>query len=256
MLKGESHYVAANQFLDSFAHYRQSQGLPILSVNWGPLTGSGILPLGLVEDLAKLGVTTTNMDQAIKAFGYLLRTDTAQTIIVDIDWHIFKSAYEAKKRRPLFEQIDLPVKQLPVLQPQTPESILQRLQQAPAGERNTILVEHISMTLAQVLGMESTQWLDSKQGFFDIGMDSLTAIELKNRLQVSFDKELPTTLTFDYTTIETMADYLMNEVLGLSIPIEESTEGDRLIATTTKLEQLSEEEVEALLLKKLKICKY
>jgi hypothetical protein len=62
---------------------------------------------------------------------------------------------------------------------------------------------------------------------------------------------LPTTLAFDYTTIETMADYLMNEVLGLSIPIEESTEGDRLIATTTKLEQLSEEEVEALLLKKL-----
>ncbi len=83
-----------------------------------------MLPLGLVEDLAKLGVTTTNMDQAIKAFGYLLGTDTAQTIIVDIDWHIFKSAYEAKKRRPLFEQIDLPVKRLPVLfQPQTPESI-------------------------------------------------------------------------------------------------------------------------------------
>jgi malonyl CoA-acyl carrier protein transacylase len=237
--KGQSDYVAANQFLDSFAHY--SKGLPVLSINWGPLTGGGMLPMTMVKDLANLGVATTEMEQAINVLGYL--SGMQQAIVADIDWHLFKAVYEAKRQRPLFEQIDMPIVPQPVVQQQT--SVLQRIQQAPASERKHLLTKHISDTLAHILVIESAKSIDLKQGLFDLGMDSLTAMELRNRLQTSLEVSLPSTLIFDYTTIEKLTNYLMNEVV--ESPKEEEIYDEK----AAQLEELSDEEVEAMLLKKL-----
>ena len=127
--------------------------------------------------------------------------------------------------------------------------ILQELQQAPASERHDILASHIQILLAQVLGLGSSQLPDLRQGFFDIGMDSLTAMELKNRLEHDLGTSLPSTLAFDYTTIQTLADYLLNESLSLGSPRVE--DDDALALATARLAQLSETEAETLLVEKL-----
>jgi acyl transferase domain-containing protein/acyl carrier protein len=247
--KRQAHYVAGNHFLDLFAHYRRAMGLPALTVNWGPLTGGGMLPPESVADLGRIGVSTSKMDQAIETFGYLLRTDTVQTTAVKIDWRPFKEIYAARGRHRLFEQIAAQPDQ-PAGRHSTPSRrILQELQQAPASERHEILASHIQFLLAQVLGLGSSQLPDLRQGFFDIGMDSLTAMELKSRLELDLGTSLPSTLAFDYTTIQTLADYLLNEALSLGEPRVE--DDDALALATARLEQLSETEAEDLLMEKL-----
>jgi acyl carrier protein len=253
--KRQAHYVAGNHFLDVFAHYRRGIELPALTVNWGPLTGGGMLPGELVADLARIGVLTSEMNQAIKTFGYLLGTDTIQTTVAKIDWRPFKEIYSVRKRRLLFERIELESDQEARQYSAPQRRILQDLQQAPASERREILASHIQISLAQVLGLASSQLPDLRQGFFDLGMDSLTAIELKSRLEQSLGASLPSTLAFDYTTIATLADHLLNEVLSLGLPGSEDArarqDDDALAIATARLEQLSEKEAETLLIQKL-----
>jgi acyl carrier protein len=248
--KRQAHYVAGNHFLDLFAHYRRGMCLPALTVNWGPLTGGGMLPPESVADLRRIGVSTCEMDQAIETFGYLLRTDTVQTTAVEIDWRLFKEIYAARGRDRLFEQIASTQPDQPAGRHSTPtRRILQELQQAPASERHEILASHIQLQLAQVLGLGSSQLPDLRQGFFDIGMDSLTAMELKSRLELDLGTSLPSTLAFDYTTIQTLTDYLVNESLSLgSAPVEDD---DGRAVAAARLEQLSEAEAETLLIEKL-----
>jgi malonyl CoA-acyl carrier protein transacylase len=191
--KGQSHYVAANQFLDSFAHYGHKLGLPILSVNWGPLTGGGMLSLysAEAESLVKLGVMATEMDQAIKAFSYLLGMDTAQTIMVDINWYLFKRAYEAKKRRPLFEQIDhrTIAPSDTVEQVQKREAISSRLEKASPTEHSKIITVYIQELVANVIKMNVSQ-LDIQQPLNMIGIDSLMAVELSNSIRTQLSVEV------------------------------------------------------------------
>jgi acyl carrier protein len=247
--KRQAHYVAGNHFLDVFAHYRRGIGLPALTINWGPLTGGGMLPPESVADLGRIGVSTCEMDHAIETFAYLLRTDTVQTTSVKIDWRLFKEIYAARGQHRLFEQIEARAGQPASRHSPPPRQILHELEQAPAGERHEILASHIQILLAQVLGLGSSQLPDLRQGFFDIGMDSLTAMELKSRLEASLGTSLPSTLAFDYTTIQTLADYLLNQALSLGEPRVEDK--DALALATARLQQLSETEAETLLIEKL-----
>jgi acyl transferase domain-containing protein/acyl carrier protein len=253
--KRQAHYAAGNHFLDVFAHYRRGIGLPALTVNWGPLTGGGMLPAELVADLARIGVLTSEMNQAIKTFGYLLGTDTVQTTVAKIDWRPFKEIYSVRKRRLLFERIEVQSDQEARQYSAPQRRILQDLQQAPASERHEILASHIQVSLAQVLGLGPSELPDLRQGFFDLGMDSLTAIELKSRLELSLGTSLPSTLAFDHTTITTLAEYLLNEVLSLGLPGREDAQArqddDAMAIAAARLEQLSEKEAETLLIQKL-----
>jgi hypothetical protein len=86
-------------------------------------------------------------------------------------------------------------------------------------ERKALLMAHVSSHVAQVLGWNLLNPLYQKCGFFAMGMDSLTSIELRNRLQTSLGSSLPSTLVFDYPTVEELVDYLAQEVLSaLMIP--------------------------------------
>ncbi|NEQ63123.1 MAG: acyl carrier protein, partial [Moorea sp. SIO4A1] len=136
---------------------------------------------------------------------------------------------------------------------------LQGLQQVPSHERHERLLSHIRDQVSKVLGWSSSHTIDPHQGFFDIGMDSLTSVELRNRLQTSLGRSLSSTLIFDYPTIDALAGYLVSEMFT-----EEEQEEDTDSAETTQkddhptqtltsvdVEQLSEEDAEALLLKKL-----
>ena len=247
--KGQAHYVAGNHFLDVFAHYRRRTGRPSLTVNWGPLTGGGMLPPEYVADLNRIGVSTAEMDRAIEIFGSLLRSDAVQTTPVTIDWTLFKEIYAARGRHRLFERIEAQPGQAASRTAAPSRQVLLELQQAPPGGRQTILAAHIQNVLAQVLGLEASQLPDVRQGFFDIGMDSLTAMELRSRLEVDLGTSLPSTLAFDYTTIQTLADYLINEALSLGVPAAEPEPATA--SATARLEQLSETEAENLLIEKL-----
>ena len=94
----------------------------------------------------------------------------------------------------------------------------ERLELAPPERRGEALQEFVGQQTARVLGLESNADLDPHLGFFDLGMDSLTSVELRNRLQMELGCVLPTTLTFDCPNVAAVKRYLAKEILRWDEP--------------------------------------
>jgi acyl transferase domain-containing protein len=135
---------------------------------------------------------------------------------------------------------------------------LQQLEDAVPSERREILVAHVRRQVAEVL-LISFQMIDLKKGFFELGMDSLMTVELRNRLQKSLQCNLPSTLTFKYPTLKSLVDYLVEQVIGLETPetsviqLRETEEDEKQQQLLAKTKELSEEELEELINQKLNL---
>jgi acyl carrier protein len=145
-----------------------------------------------------------------------------------------------------------PAEQSPVEQ----YELLRRLEEAPRGKRRDTLLTHVRDQVVKVLGLDPCYPLEPQQGLFEAGLNSLAAVELMNHLQTSLGRPLAPTLVFDYPTVEALSGYLAREVLSLESAATSLAESQQVndapeAMTLTRLQQLSEDEAEALLIKKL-----
>ncbi len=248
--RGQANYAAGNHFLDAIAHHRQALGLPALSINWGPWAGGGMASVEAQTLLKRMGVEPWLPEEAMTILAHLLGTDIVQTTAAKVDWSIFKPVYEVKGQRPLLEQIEARPLELGEPQLALRPELLQQLENAPANKRLGLLVAHIQSEVAKVLGLDPSNPPEVRQGFVELGMDSLMAVELKNRLEASLGHSLSSTLAFNYPNVEVLATYLASEVL-LDTPAESLCElqrdNDESSIATAALEQLSEDELASLL---------
>ena len=90
-------------------------------------------------------------------------------------------------------------------------------------ENNGVLLAHVREQVADVLGLESPETLDIQQGFFRLGMDLITTVRLRNRLERSLACTLPATVAFEYPSIDTLTTYLANNILKLNATNDEFT---------------------------------
>jgi hypothetical protein len=105
-------------------------------------------------------------------------------------------------------------------------ALAERLRAAPTGSRRQILVTHLQEHTARVLGLPRPAALDARRSLFDQGLDSLLSVELRNAIkadlaaagaQADRQRPLPSTLIFDYPSLETLATFLAAEVLGIDL---------------------------------------
>jgi acyl carrier protein len=135
----------------------------------------------------------------------------------------------------------------------------EQLDATPQEEQHKLVLQLVHSEVARVLGLDPSQPLNPRQGLMDIGLDSLMAIELSNRLQRSVGHSLPSTLSFEYPTIEAIANFLAKDILGLTTAEETpeaSNEEDQQKALIEEVEAISEDELEDALLKELKDAGY
>jgi phthiocerol/phenolphthiocerol synthesis type-I polyketide synthase D len=130
---------------------------------------------------------------------------------------------------------------------------LQPLHQASAEERPRLLAAHLRAEVARVLELGDSETIAMEHRLFDLGLDSLMAVELRNGVQAELELNLSATLLFDYPTLETLVPHLL-AVLGLAEEkIGESiVEENAVDVLAAGIEELSEEEAEALLRRELK----
>jgi acyl transferase domain-containing protein/SAM-dependent methyltransferase len=141
------------------------------------------------------------------------------------------------------------------------KEFLATLRQAPESEQRELLVELVRNRVMKVLRRDRTEPIDSRRRLMDLGVDSLMAVELRNALsrELGLTRPLPATLIFDYPTVEAIADYLAVRLLTSEQPPESSQAAaqEQLVESTAKtagevnIEDMSDEEVMSLLLKKL-----
>ncbi|MBD1926369.1 thioester reductase domain-containing protein [Trichocoleus sp. FACHB-90] len=207
--KGQAHYAAANHFLDMLAHYRLGLGLPALSVNWGPWAGGGMALEEFQTFLTRMGVEALQPQQALSALGYLLGAGCVQTTVANVDWTLFKDLYEARGKRSLLELLEVRSPETPQQSVQRSE-ILQRLETTPVSDRHSLLITHLQSEVAKVLRLP--QLPDPQQGLFDLGMDSLMAVEVVSLIRSQLQIELPVREFLEASNITLLAALLLKQL--------------------------------------------
>ncbi|HEX8122677.1 MAG TPA: SDR family NAD(P)-dependent oxidoreductase [Solirubrobacteraceae bacterium] len=231
------HYVAANHFQDLLAHRRRALGLPALAVNWGWWDGSDMVHAEAKAYFAALGLDVVPEDLGLAALEQLILDGCAQRTIAPVDWRRFKPAFTAKRPRPLLDEIEIPEAAAGGASAEGLE-LIARLQAAAPEDRRAIAVEFVQQEVGAVLGRPPGEAIDPDLGFFEAGMDSLTTVELKTRLETRLGRALPATLAFERPTIGALAAFLLDEVLDLGTAPEPETE-----QRDDGMEALSEDEL-------------
>jgi acyl transferase domain-containing protein/acyl carrier protein len=241
--KGLAHYAAANHALDALAHYRRAAGLPALAVNWGPWSGGGMASTDDQRSLAVIGVESLQPSTALAALGELVDSPDVQTTIADVNWDVFKAVYTAKGRSRLLDAI---ASEAPASAP-APDAapgLRAQLEQASPDDRSSVLFAGVQHVVAAVFG-DAASLPDPHMRFFDAGMDSLMAVELRRRLERELGMSLPATVAFDYPTVARMTEYLTGG-LGLEIAVPAEDAAHAADEPFAMVSELSEEEVERL----------
>ncbi|AFZ33823.1 Phenylalanine racemase (ATP-hydrolyzing), Mycocerosate synthase [Stanieria cyanosphaera PCC 7437] len=270
---GQANYCAANAFLDNLAHYRRSLGLPALTINWGAWDEIGMATntklfsntklIGKVVEERKNKIVNLNAHQSDEEFNnsfkipgmgkiqpkqgieileYLLSTDAIQVGILPIDWSKWQ------QQLPLFANfINHKKNEVEVIKQ---SEILQQLEIAQPSELKPILINYLCTEVGQILGLNSSDTIDIEQGFTELGIDSLSSVELRNKLQTNLQCKLSSTLIYDYPTIISLAEYLINNLFATDIE-QNIEQPENIDSVLSNLENLSEEEAENLLINEL-----
>ncbi|WP_425576929.1 beta-ketoacyl synthase N-terminal-like domain-containing protein, partial [Streptomyces fulvorobeus] len=215
---GQANYAAGNTFLDALAAHRQAEGLPGVSLAWGAWNQGAGMTSGLGEaDLrraAEAGMPLLSVDQGLALFDAALATGQAAVAPVRLDL----SALRAKEAvAPLLRGLVRPgTRRTAVTGPgtRTDAGLAERLGKLERAERHEALLTLVRDQAALVLGHTSGDGVDPTRAFRDLGFDSLTAVELRNRLNTTTGLRLPATMVFDYPTVEALADHLLDELVG------------------------------------------
>ena len=211
---GQGNYAAANAFMDGLAYYRRALGLPGLSVNWAAWGEGGMaarLASQFQSRIRSLGMSSIPPEQGLEVLTQLLAESATQVGVIPINWSQFVAQLPAGMTMPVLSEFT--TSQSVVAETKNNEFLLE-LQKAKASDRPQIMTNYLQGMVGKLLGFSEEQLPDTQLGFFDMGMDSLLSLELRNLLQKSFGCSVSSTVLFEYTNIEALAEYLVTEVLA------------------------------------------
>ncbi|WP_308408804.1 beta-ketoacyl reductase, partial [Streptomyces sp. AC627_RSS907] len=198
---GQAVYGAANAALDGLIARRRAAGLPGTAIAWGPWAEVGMAADSTVEaQLRRQGLLPMDPRRAVAALADVVGRDEGALTIADVRWDDFLALFAAARVRPLFE--GLAEEGEPVVGGTVFSTLGQRLAGLAAGERERAVEDLVRSQVAVVLGHVSGEAVAPGRAFRELGFDSLTAVELRNRLQGATGLVLPATLAFDYPSVE------------------------------------------------------
>merc|ERR1712178_635872 len=232
---GQGNHSSANAFLDGLAHYRRTMGLPGLSIHWGAVSQVGeAAERGADMRAGKQGMGVISPAQVLESLELLMSGSDMEVGVVPIEWSGWQ---ERVAQWPFLADWQETI--LEVAEPSKSDFLL-KLEATPPNERRLLLVAHVRRQVANVLGISHPESIAMDTGFFDLGMDSLTSVELRNKLQSSLECSLPSTLAFDYPKLNKLVDYLAQQLNLIDVQ-QEDTE---LRSTNLHEEKPSEAELE------------
>jgi acyl transferase domain-containing protein/acyl carrier protein len=226
--KGQAHYAAANSCLDRLAHERRRAGLKALSVSWGLLSGGGMVSEEYRGWLTRAGVEPLDAEEGFDALFRLVDRPAAHVLLARVDWRKFAEVYGAREYSSLFEELIAPSPEVKT-EVAAPANEAPRFQEMGSVDRRSGLVDFVTEQFCRTLGLPASEAPGLRQGFFDAGMDSLLAIEFRDRLQKDLGVALPSTVAFNYPNVESMAGHL-DHLLGPADEMPAENEVDAQIA--------------------------
>ncbi|MEU8146476.1 type I polyketide synthase [Nonomuraea sp. NPDC048901] len=212
---GQGNYAAANAFLDALAHRLRTQGLPATSLAWGPWTGGGgmldTLAEAEVARMAREGIVPFTPETGLALFDTALLRPEAALVPIRLDVKALSARGDSLPPM-LSELVRARPRRAASAERGSGAGLQARLAGLPEPERRRILLDLVLDQVTAVLGHASAEEVDPHRPFDELGFDSLTAVELRNRLNAAVDRRLPSTLAFDHASPIALAEYLLTEI--------------------------------------------
>ena len=248
-MPGQANYAAGNAYLDGLARFRRAQGLPALSINWGPWGEIGLAnkQANRGARLSQQGLKSITTAQGLEAMSFAMTLDTPQITVMELDAQKWCASQPAAERSSLFRDLQEPSGAQTGEKPSGKKDVRADLLAAEAGRpRAQVFDAFVREQVAQVLRMPPAR-IPSDKPLKTLGLDSLMSIELRNRLETALGVSLPASLIWNYPTVAAMTPFLA-EKIGISLeaqsqpaaPVEAEPE-------TQALDDLDKDELEALL---------
>jgi acyl carrier protein len=247
----QANYAAANAFLDGLAQHRRANGLPALSINWGPWSNVGMASreqfrIGMTTAASRLGSLSPN--SGLQAFAASLASKSAQVAVMPLTYPL-----SALGRDFVSFPLTAVANHVWTSSSQVDSDLQEQLLLAPRDQAQSILIAYLQKQVQIILG-EERRLPDTSQGFRDLGLDSLMLLQLRAILGTALRRPLPATLLFKYPTIRDVAYHLLDEILE-----EHSTASSQTFSVAdgevpVSLSHLSEKQLEQLLLAELRMA--
>ncbi|WP_455771931.1 type I polyketide synthase [Streptomyces malaysiensis] len=223
---GQAGFAAANAYLDSLARHRRAAGRTATAVAWGSWDQVGAMSdpgAAQREQLRLLGVVPMRPESAIAALQRTVHDDETAIVVADVDWARFAPVFTAARPSALLSGLPEAEAALTATRDDTAiyGELRDRLAGLTEGDRREALLGLVRDSSAAVLGHGSSAEIESDQPFSELGSDSLTAVELRNRLQTATGVALPASLVFDYPTANRLVEHLTGR-FGVTQPAEPS----------------------------------
>ncbi|MFG2848854.1 SDR family NAD(P)-dependent oxidoreductase, partial [Kitasatospora sp. NPDC048296] len=213
---GQGNYAAANVFQDVLAQHRRAKGLPALSLGWGFWAQASGMTAQLTEaDVRRMA--RGGMIPLLNEEGLAL-LDAARGVDRPI---LLPMKFENSALRTTLDPVDIPPMMRGLVRSPARRAaeagggggtaLKERLASLPESQWDAVVLDLVRSTAAAVLGHSSAEAIDPDRGFLEVGFDSLTAVELRNRLNAASGLRLPATLVFDYPTPAALAGHLRKE---------------------------------------------
>ncbi|WP_153068604.1 type I polyketide synthase, partial [Streptomyces orinoci] len=215
-------YAAANAALDALAEQRRARGLTATSVAWGLWAGEG---MGSDSgELLRLGLKAMDPELAVAALVGAVGHEETSVSIADMDWERFAPAYTSVRQRPLIADLPEVRRALDAAEATAPadeaatHGLAARLQAMTEAEQQQTVLELVRAQAAAALGHPDASAIAPTAAFRELGFDSLTAVEVRNRLNTATGLKLPTTLVFDHPTAGAVTELILGQLLGATRP--------------------------------------
>ncbi|WP_157252975.1 type I polyketide synthase [Nonomuraea typhae] len=194
---GQANYAPGNAYLDALAVHRRALGLPATAVAWGTWAGDGLMNAAAERALAAQGLRPMAPDRAVAALGRALERGEPYLVIADADW----AAMAAARVQPLLREL------VPAAAP-ADAAPHDGLASMTDGARRRALLHLVRASVAAVLGRRAPEEVEPERSFKDQGFDSLSAVQLRNRLGTATGLRLPPSVVFDHPTPAALAEDL------------------------------------------------
>lgn len=217
---GQGSYAAANAFLDALAHHRRALGQPCLSINWGQWADGG-MGAGPQTPLVQ-GLSLIAPEYGLQALQQVLEQNCAQVGVLPIDWSLFSQQLPAGMSLSLLSEVISSER----LQIQTTQAFaqqqhkfLKQLEEATVRDREEALMVYVKEQVIKILRLTPSTQLDPKQLLNELGFDSLTSTELKNRFMSELGVDIPIKQLIQGISIEQLVELLVGHLTLSSLAL-------------------------------------
>ena len=251
---GQGNHSAANAFMDALAFHRRAGGRPATSISWGAWSEIGAAADRRVDQsVGGVGIGVISPTAGLRVLDVVMRGDAPHVTALPVDWARLREHRHPRNGRRYLDRVASADVRAPghtgAASSRAPSGVdLEALRAAPPARRHAVMLAFAGEHAARVLSAPSAQAIDVGQPLNELGLDSLMAVELRNRLSrgLRLERSLPATLVFDHPTLDAIARFLVTTLLPDGAAAAPAPPAPIPVDAVGAIDDLTDEQIDAL----------